>query len=82
MVQKDLTRRALLKRLGAGGAGLLSAPGAYAALERFARPHRAEAAAVFRRRQEQYLIDSLEAIMRQYAVDEVILSSRAINGSI
>jgi len=27
-------------------------------------------------------IDSLEAIMRQYGVDEVILSSRAINGSI
>jgi len=27
-------------------------------------------------------IDSLEATMRQYGVDEVILSSRAINGSV
>jgi hypothetical protein len=58
----DLTRRALLKRLGVGGVGLISAPGAYAALERYAHPQRAEAAVV-RRRQEQYLIDSLEAIV-------------------
>src|SRR4051812_26731639 len=63
MEQKDLTRRAALKRLGLGGAGLISAPGAYAALERLARPQRAHAAATVRRRQEQYLIDSLEAIL-------------------
>jgi hypothetical protein len=63
MVDKTgLTRRTLLKRMGLGSAGLISAPGAYAALESFARPQRAEAAVV-RRRQEQYLIESLEAIL-------------------
>src|SRR3954451_23976220 len=57
-----LTRRTLLRRMGVGGAGLISARGLYTALEGFAGPQRAEAAAV-RRRQEQYLIDSVEAIV-------------------
>jgi hypothetical protein len=57
-----LTRRALLKRLGVGGAGLVSARGAYAMLEELAGPERAQAALV-RRRQEQYLVDGLEVIL-------------------
>jgi hypothetical protein len=59
---RGLTRRTVLKSVGAGAAGLISGAGAYAALEGFSRPQRAEAAVV-RRRQEQYLIDSLEAIL-------------------
>jgi hypothetical protein len=57
-----LTRRALLRRMGVGGAGLVSARGLYTTLEGLAAPRRAEAAVV-RRRQEQYLIDNLQVIL-------------------
>jgi hypothetical protein len=59
---RAFTRRALLKRAGAISVGALSARGVYGVLDEFAAPSRAYAATVARR-QEQYLIDSLEVIL-------------------
>ncbi len=61
---RGLTRGSLLRRAGVLGVGAISARGAYEALERMGltAPERA-AAAVVRRRQEQYLIEGLEVIL-------------------
>ena len=56
---RALSRRALLRHAAGVGAGALSARGLYEAIDQFAvAPPRAEAAVV-RRRQEQYLVDSI-----------------------
>ena len=59
-----ITRRDLLARAAALSLGAISARGAYGALDEMGlvAPERAEAAVV-RRRQEQYLIESLEVIL-------------------
>jgi hypothetical protein len=57
-----ISRRVFLRRGAALTATAIAGRGAYAALEDFAVPARAEAARAARR-QEQYLIDSLEVIL-------------------
>ena len=61
---RRFNRRGLLKRAGAVSLGAVSARGIYAALDEMgvAAPERA-AAAVVRRREEQYLIEGLEVIL-------------------
>lgn len=61
---RGLTRRSLLKRAGLLSVGAISARGVYEALETMGltAPERA-AAAVVRRREEQYLIEGLEVIV-------------------
>jgi hypothetical protein len=60
----DLTRRTFLQRAGVGAATAISARGIYAGLEGMGlvAPNRAEAAVV-RRRQEQYLVESIQVIL-------------------
>jgi hypothetical protein len=58
--QGSVSRRAFIR--GAVGAAIASR-GVYALLDDFITPQRAQAAAVVARRQEQYLIDSLEVIL-------------------
>ena len=61
---RGLTRRSLLKRAGLLSVGAISARRVYEALETMGltAPERA-AAAVVRRREEQYLIEGLEVIV-------------------
>jgi hypothetical protein len=58
------TRRSFLKRTGAVSLGAIAARGIYDVLDEIAgTPARAAAAATVRRRQEQYLVDSVEVIL-------------------
>jgi hypothetical protein len=57
-----MNRRVFLRRGAAMSAGAIAGRGVYSALESFVSPARAEAAPPSRR-QEQYLIDSLEVIL-------------------
>jgi hypothetical protein len=59
----ELSRRGFLRGSGAAAAGALAARGIYTLLDDFAAPPRAWAAATTGRKQEQYLIDSLEVIL-------------------
>jgi hypothetical protein len=62
--QKSVSRRGFLQRAGAITLGSLAARGVYDVLDEIATgPPRAEAAPVFRRFQEQYLIDQIEVIV-------------------
>ena len=61
--RRDVSRRGLFKRAAAVGLGSLAARGVYEVLDEFDGPTRAEAATVFRRFQEQYLIDQVEGIV-------------------
>jgi hypothetical protein len=58
-----LGRRTVLKGMAAAGLGVLSARGIYGMLEDVVRPATAEAAAVVRRLQEQYLVERVEVIL-------------------
>jgi hypothetical protein len=59
-----VSRRGFLQRAAAVGLGSLAARGVYEVLDEVAGgPPRAEAAAVVRRRQEQYLVESVEVIL-------------------
>jgi hypothetical protein len=58
-----LGRRTVLKGMAAAGLGALSARGIYGMLEDVVRPEPAEAAAVVRRMQEQYLVERVEVIL-------------------
>jgi hypothetical protein len=59
----SVSRRGLLQGAAAVGLGSIAARGVYAVLEDFVTPPRAWAAATVARKQEQYLIDSLEVIL-------------------
>jgi hypothetical protein len=62
--RRPLSRRKFLKRAGAVGLGSIAARGVYETLDEVAGgPQRAQAAAVIRRFQEQYLIDQIEVIV-------------------
>jgi hypothetical protein len=60
---RSMDRRTFLRQGAALSGALIAARGAYASLEQFAAPPRALAAATPSRRQEQYLIDSVEVIL-------------------
>src|ERR671936_2830230 len=62
---EGFTRRSFLKRAGAVSLGTIAARGVYDLLDEIAgKPARAAAAgATVRRRQEQYLVDSVEVIL-------------------
>jgi hypothetical protein len=61
---RTVSRRGFLQRATAVGLGSLAARGVYEVLDEVATgPQRAEAATVFRRFQEQYLIDQVEVIV-------------------
>jgi hypothetical protein len=60
----SVSRRGFLQRAAAVGLGSIAARGVYEVLDEVAGgPQRAEAAAVVRRRQEQYLVESVEVIL-------------------
>jgi hypothetical protein len=61
--ESRVTRRALLRGAGKLSAATIAARGVYGLLEELATPERAAAATVVSRKQEQYLIDSLEVIL-------------------
>jgi hypothetical protein len=60
---RTMDRRGLLRRAGALTLGSVAARGVYGLLDESAGPARAEAAAVVRRFQEQYLVDQVEVIV-------------------
>jgi hypothetical protein len=59
----NLSRRGFLRGAAAVSLGSIAARGVYSVLDDFATPQRAWAASKVARRQEQYLIDSLEVIL-------------------
>jgi hypothetical protein len=61
--ESRVTRRALLRGAGRVSAATIAARGVYGLLAELATPERAAAATVVSRKQEQYLIDSLEVIL-------------------
>jgi hypothetical protein len=61
--ESRVNRRAFLRGAGKLSAAAITARGVYGVLDDFARPERAAAATVVSRKQEQYLIDSLEVIL-------------------
>jgi hypothetical protein len=60
---RNVSRRGFLRGAAAVSLGSIAARGVYSVLDEFASPQRAWAAAKVARKQEQYLIDSLEVIL-------------------